>query len=200
LGALGGLVGFLDGGGIANSYATGKITGGKGWVAGGLVGYTQVSTYTITQCFAAGVVIVGDNGVSGGLVGSNAGGGAVNNSYATGFVGGGVSSTVGGLIGINNGPVSDSYSSGPVTSGSGNAVGGLIGNDWEPNDLTDTYWDTTTSGQSHGVGNDTGYPGVTGLTTEEFQAGLPAGFDAAIWAESPDIDGGLPYLLALPPN
>jgi hypothetical protein len=200
LGALGGLVGFLDGGVISNSYATGKITGGKGWVAGGLVGYTQVSTYTITGCYATGVVIVGDKGVSGGLVGSNAGGGAVDNSYATGFVGGGVGSTVGGLIGINNGPVSDSYSSGPVTSGSGNAVGGLIGNDWEADDLTDTYWDTTTSGQSHGVGNDTAYPGVTGLTTEEFQAGLPVGFDAAVWAEDPNINGGLPYLLALPPR
>ena len=86
-----------------------------------------------------------------------------------------------------------------MASGSGNAVGGFIGNDSGAMDLTDTYWDITTSGQSHGVGNDTNYPGVTGLTTEQFQAGLPAGFDSTIWAEDPNINGGLPYLLAAPP-
>ncbi len=48
---------------------------------------------------------------------------------------GGVNSTVGGFIGLNNGPVSDSYSSGAVESGSGNAVGGLIGTDLGTADL-----------------------------------------------------------------
>ena len=65
-------------------------------------------------------------------------------------------------------------------------------------DLTDTYFDITTSGQSHGVGNNTGYPGVTGLTTEEFQAGLPEGFGNGVWAQDPNINGGLPYLTGLP--
>ena len=97
-----------------------------------------------------------------------------------------------------DGAVGDSYSSGPVVSGSGNAVGGFIGNDVGASDLTDTYFDITTSGQSHGVGNNTAYPGITALTTEQFQAGLPSGFDPLIWAEDPGINGGLPYLLSNP--
>jgi hypothetical protein len=32
------------------------------------------------------------------------------------------------------------------------------------------------------------------------QSGLPAGFDPAIWAESANMNGGLPYLLANPPS
>jgi hypothetical protein len=43
-------------------------------------------------------------------------------------------------------------------------------------------------------------PGVTGLTTEQLQSGLPEGFDPSIWGESADINGGLPYLLANPPK
>src|ERR1700749_3294080 len=60
LGLLGSLVGFADGGAVSQSYATGKVTGGKGWVAGGLVGETQVSDLEITSCYATGVVSVGD--------------------------------------------------------------------------------------------------------------------------------------------
>jgi hypothetical protein len=197
---LGGLIGFLDGGTVSNSFSSAKVVGSVGWTAGGLIGETENSTYRITNTFATGVVFVGDEGTAGGLVGNNAGLHAIDNSYATGFVGGGVNSSVGGLIGINNGPVSDSYSSGAVASGSGNAVGGFIGVDLGAADLTDTYWDTETSGQSHGVGNNTAYPGITGLTTEQFQAGLPSGFDPAIWAEDPNINGGLPYLLTIPPK
>lgn len=190
----GGLVGLLDGGTISASSSSAKVTGAKGWIIGGLVGQNQD---TIAGSFATGVVSTGDNGLAGGLVGNNIGTSIVN-SYATGFTLGGVSSTVGGLVGKNDGAVSDSYSSGPVVSGSGNAVGGFIGNDLGASDLTDTYFDITTSGQSHGVGNNTGYPGITGLTTEQFQAGLPSGFDPQIWGENPGINGGLPYLLANP--
>lgn len=198
--AVGGLVGMLMGGTIANAYSTVHVTGAKGWVAGGLVGATQSSNYRVTTSYATGVVTVGNDGIAGGLVGNNGGDHPIDNSYATGFVGGGVGSSVGGLIGMNSGPVGDCYSTGPVASGSGNAVGGLIGFDTGPSDLTDTYWDTTTSGQSHGVGNNTAYPGVTGLTTEELQAGLPTGFSDVIWAEDAQVNGGLPYLLALPPK
>jgi hypothetical protein len=179
----------------SDTSSSATVTGGIGWRAGGLAGY---NAGTIYQSFATGTVNVADNGFAGGLVGDNLA--SLTDTYATGFTSGGVNSTVGGLIGHNQGPVAFSYSSGPVASGSGNAVGGLIGNDSETNDLFDTYWDTTTSGQAHGVGNDTSYPGVTGLTTEQFQAGLPAGFDPNLWVENADINGGLPYLLYWPPN
>ncbi len=201
--AVGGIVGTVPEttSGPAYSSSSANVTGGAGWRAGGLIGSNKGNAY---YAFATGTVSVGDNGFAGGLIGEsqhgNVFGGYIHDTYATGFTVGGVNSTVGGLIGHNQGSVATSYSSGAVASGSGNAVGGLIGNDSGASDLTNTYWDTTTSGQSHGVGNDTSYPGVTGLTTEQFQAGLPAGFVSGIWAENADINGGLPYLLTWPPD
>ena len=64
--------------------------------------------------------------------------------------------------------------------------------------VTSSYWDTTTSrtGKGVGQGNDSG---VTGLTTQQFKASLPSGFDPTIWAESPKINKGFPYLIANPP-
>jgi len=196
--AVGGLLGSVTDAqaGATDTSSSASVTGGVGWRAGGLIGASKGGA---KWAFATGTVIAGDNGIAGGLIGESLGGN-ITDTYATGFTEGGVNSMVGGLIGHNQGPVATSYSSGAVASGSGNAVGGLIGNDTGASDLTNTYWDTTTSGQSHGVGNDTSYPGVTGLTTEQFQAGLPAGFIPAIWAESAGINGGLPYLLAWPPN
>jgi len=80
-------------------------------------------------------------------------------------------------------------------------VGGLIGDD-EPDDLTNDYWDLETSGitdPSQGAGNVSNDPGITGLTDAQLKSGLPAGFDLTIWAQSPDINNGYPYLLANPP-
>jgi len=192
-GIVGGLVGY-NGGSISRSYSTADVTGVKSWIAGGLVGE---SAATIDRSFATGAVRLDEGVRAGGLVGWGSSG-SVTNSYATGFTGGNADVTVGGLIGANQSAVTNSYASGAVAAGSNSLVGGLIGNDTGTSDLTDTYWDITTSGQSHGVGNNTAYPGVTGLTTEQFQAGLPAGFDPQIWAENPSINGGLPYLLSNP--
>jgi hypothetical protein len=193
----GGVAGSLPAGLLRESSSTAQVTGAKGWTVGGLVGQSTQSSF-VDSGFATGFVSTGDNGTAGGLVGSSNGAAAVGNSYATGFVIGGVGSTAGGLIGLNDGPVSASYSSGPVASGSGNAVGGFIGNDTGASDLTDTYFDIDTSGQSHGVGSNTGYPGITALTTAQFQAGLPTGFSATVWVETPGIDNGLPTLLLNP--
>ena len=69
--------------------------------------------------------------------------------------------------------------------------------------LSGNYWDTTTSGitnLSQGAGSPANDPGITGETTAQLQAALPAGFDPAIWAENPSINGGLPYLIANPPQ
>jgi hypothetical protein len=52
-------------------------------------------------------------------------------------------------------------------------------------------------GPTFGVGNTSGVSGITGLTTTQFQSGLPSGFDSSIWAESASINEGLPYLIAL---
>lgn len=195
-GFIGGLVGSNTDGHITVCTATGVIHAGKNWVAGGLVGHHQGQ---MEDSFATGAVVTGDGAFAGGLIGDYVGG-AVFDDYASGQVVGGVHSTVGGLIGRSNGNVDTSYSSGAVASGSGNAVGGFVGIDQGVLSMTDDYWDIDTSGQSHSAGNDPNDIGITGLTTAEFQAGLPDGFASTIWAEDPSINNGLPYLRRNPPH
>jgi len=190
-------VGGLGGNGSAYaSYATGKVRGGKNATAGGLIGdgYAQDS-------FATGSVSAG----SGSYVGGFAGSGSGFNSYATGMVTGGNDSLVGGFVGFVGGddqPIySDptafcSYSTGKTAGGTGSYVGGYAGE--LAFGASDAYWDTTTSGTNVGVGHGNA-SGVTGLTTAQFQSGLPAGFSKKIWHEDSNINGGLPYLRANPP-
>jgi hypothetical protein len=193
---IGGLAAFNQGI-IDASYATGAVTGGD---TGGLVGGNEFGG-VISNSFAAGAV----NGDAGGLVGINDESSSITNSYATGSVR--VRSSPpfqtwgGGLVGNNSGPISFSYSAGAVTAtGTGSIIGGLIGPDGG-ND-NDNYWDTTTSkitNLSQGAGEPANDPGITGLSTAQFQSGLPTGFDPKIWGEKANINGGLPYLLANPP-
>ncbi len=75
------------------------------------------------------------------------------------------------------------YSTGAV-SGS-DIAGGFIGED--QNDagyIASAYWDLNTSGvvdPSKGAGTPANDPGITGLTTAQFQSGLPTGFDPSVW-------------------
>jgi filamentous hemagglutinin family protein len=178
----------LNQGTISNSYATGTITSesqyGTAPDTGGLVGTNEGS---ISQSYASVNITESSPGGSlylGGLVGWNEAG-AVTQSYATGTVTNTVDQDawVGGLIGNNTGTVSQSYSSGLV-SGLGN-LGGLIGT--SNGNVTLSYWDTDTSHLSVSAA---GIP----LTTAQFQAGLPGGFDATAWGLD-GINNGLPYLL-----
>jgi hypothetical protein len=165
---------------------------------GGLVG---VNGGQIGQSYSTGRIDSGDIRVDapvGSLAGSS--NGSIVNCYATG------KSTsqfdAGGLIGENDGNVSSSYSTG-VVSGA-NLTGGLIGVDYSSQgSLSDTYWDTDTSGVtnlSQGAGSPPNDPGITGLSTGQLQAGLPTGFDSSIWGENANVNNGLPYLLAIPPD
>jgi hypothetical protein len=135
----------------------------------------------------------------------------ITNSYATGAVSGGQNSRVGGLVALDDiqpsdVAISDAYSIGALSGGTGDTVGGLIGDDDNSGGcgcLADTYWDTTTSGitnLSQGAGNIANDPGITGEPSAQLQSGLPSGFDPTIWAESPSINNGLPYLIANPPQ
>ena len=81
---------------------------------------------------------------------------------------------------------------------SGGPLGGFIGDDID-GDFSDCYWDTTTSGTDNGTGEGN-VSGITGLTTEQLQSGLPAGFDPTIWAQNPKINHGFPYLITNPPR
>jgi len=145
---VGGLVGFdFNGSTVTDSYAAGNVTGDSN--VGGLVGWNKNGT--VSNSYATGRVIGTSN--VGGLVGKNSA--TTSDSYATGRVIG--DDNVGGLVGKNdnNSSVSDSYATGSVT-GSSN-VGGLVGQG-QPADVTNSFWDTQTSGQGSSAGG-------TGKTT-----------------------------------
>lgn len=205
----GGLVGFMESVGataatISNSSTSGSVSGQT--VAGGLVGHNEA---TIETSYATGSVrTTGDSKGSGtelgGLVGeTETSAGQVDNSYSTGAVSVGKFAIVGGMMGLSFGTIDASYSTGVVNAGSNSDIGGFVGYDATHGGITDAYWDMDTSGitdPSQGAGNRIDDSGITGLTTEQLQSGLPGGFSPTVWAENPHINGGLPYLLANPPS
>ena len=190
--AVGGLVGIMLGGTVSDSSARGEVRGPSG--AGGLVG--AIVSGELAASFATGAVKGRARTSVGGLAGGNSG--TIANSYATGSATGGVRSAVGGLVGSNiQGSIAESYSTGAPVGKAKAVIGGFVGVNGGV--MEHGYWDTTTSGTTTGVG-DGSAKGVKGLTTEELQAGLPNGFRKKIWGENPNINNGLPYLLANPPK
>jgi hypothetical protein len=188
---------------IRQSYSTAAASSAStvnGVDVGGLVG---ADFGDIEASFATGNVSAGNgSGNLGGLVGETADGGGVVNSYATGAASGGAGLIVGGLIGKNShaengGGIFASYCVGAVSGGSGSIVGGFMGENDNRYGTGYDYWDTTTSGTDVGVGLGNA-SGITGMTTEQLQSGLPPGFDKH-WQESADINNGFPYLKSNPP-
>ncbi|MGA9794528.1 MAG: GLUG motif-containing protein [Rhizomicrobium sp.] len=213
-GGAGGLVGAVIGAAaLSQDYATGAVTVGDGngattgySLGGGLVGV--FSTYhgsvdTIDQSYATGSVTGGQQSIDGGFTGDNSG--TITNSFATGSVfAGGLGANYsfgGGFAGYADigSWISTSYSTGAVT-GTAASLGGFAGADNGTNfTFKNDYWDTATSGfaAANGVGGVSNQAGVKGLTTKQLKSGLPSGFKGAIWANDPDINGGLPYLKEL---
>jgi PGF-CTERM protein len=174
----GGLVGENNDGTVGRSYATGSVSGDND--VGGLVGGNDA---VVKNSYATGSVNGED--LVGGLVGRSAG--TVEKSYATGDVSG--NDRVGGLVGANtlDGTVRESYASGSV-SGDEN-VGGLVGEKVDGT-ITESYWDTESTGQFTSAG------GATGLTTSEMTGDAAAnnmrGFDFTSTWET--VDGDYPKL------
>ena len=209
----GGLVGFNLASTIRNSFANVAVSTTGNGAVGGLVGQTEGfhgDSGRVEESYATGSVSGGDGATVGGLVGESLGG-VISDSYAMGSATGGANAFVGGLVGTNidNGDgqspavIDTTYSTGMVSGGSAAMVGGLIGQDAADSQITNSYWDMTTSGISdphQGAGNIADDPGITGLTTEQFKSGLPAGFSPAIWKEKANINNGYPYLMDLPPG
>ncbi|TEU17412.1 MAG: hypothetical protein E3I25_03135 [Dehalococcoidia bacterium] len=173
---VGGLVGWNYAGSVNNCYSTGSVNGNLG--VGGLLGVNGGNAYdsagAVSNSCSAGSV-TGDYTV-GGLVGWNLNG-SINNCYSRGSVTGNF--RVGGLLGANGqneidvpSTVSNSYSTGTVTGNTGHpSVGGLVGQNWEGT-VSDSFWDTETSGQSTSDGG-------IGKTTAEMQN--IATFSGAAW-------------------
>ena len=179
---VGALVGKNVGGIIRNSSVSGdnnttSTIVGTGQKIGGLVGIndnrTELNPITVTvgkviNSFADVHVIgvipdSGDNGSSvGGLIGVNEG--IISNSYAAGNVSG--NRDIGGLVGQNTGgEIINSYAAGTTTGTS--YVGGLVGLNSSGN-IMHGYWDKTTSKMSSSDGG-------VGKTTTELQSPITPG-------------------------
>ena len=165
---VGGLVGS-NGGAVSGCYATGKVSGDDD--VGGLVG-ANLDDGSVSASYST-VQVTGDDRI-GGLAGSN--GGEVTAAYATGRVVG--DSESGGLIGGNTGDVNISYATSLVSGRS--SVGGLVGRNSGGGNITDSYWDSDTSGRtsgSYGQAKD----------TEELQ--LPTAASGIYQTWNVDLDG-----------
>jgi len=156
---VGGLVGRNWDGVVSNSYSTGPIGSVNGYIrVGGLVGWNR---YIVSKSYST--VGVGDARSVGGLVGYNTG--IVSDCYSSGSVEG--FQYVGGLVGSNHvgGAVSDCYSSGTVKC-EVPPEGGLVGVNYMAlgcsGGVTDSFWDSQTSGQNQSAGG-------TGRTTAEMK-------------------------------
>jgi hypothetical protein len=190
-------------GSISVSSESGPVTAaGKSTEGFITAGFVATNSGTIDRSFATGNVTGGDfNGygaIAAGFMGGDQGS-AASNSYATGAVSVGNNSLAAGFAFDADAALTSSWSSGAVTASDPDSALGFIA--VATDNTSNDYWDTDTSGAAKGCNGSSGScPGVTGLTTAQFQSGLPSGFDPAIWAESPGINNGYPYLIANPPQ
>ena len=167
---VGGLVGYNTGF-VVYSHATGRVTSDRD--AGGLVGYHQSNL--ISASYATGPVTGAPAGGLVGTIGTPFQEATIRASYATGSVDG---SPAGGLVGhvYDEGMISASYATGRVSGGSRKS--GLVGDD-EGGTVTNSYWDTRTSGQGSGS------PG-SGRTTSQLQS--PTGYSGIYGSWNVDLD------------
>ncbi|WP_158279335.1 MBG domain-containing protein [Azospirillum humicireducens] len=166
----GSLVGSIPSTGtVTRSYSTASVSGTGNFI-GGLVGINDGAISL--SSFGGAVTTTGS--VVGGLVGGLLSSGTISDSYATGSVSG--ANWIGGLVGaMYGGTISHAYSTARV-SGPGNKGGLTSGG---TGTVTESYWDTQTSGT--GVG-----PGTT-RTTALLQGSLPTGFSSAIWGTGTNL-------------
>jgi len=125
--SVGGLIGYSNNT-VRSSNSASIVTGRR--ILGGLIGFCEGGA--VFNSYATGSV-TGSGDYIGGLAGNTYLGTTISNSYATGAVAG--DDEVGGLIGLNRGPVSNSYSSSTVNGD--DMTGGLIGRNF--NAVSNTY-------------------------------------------------------------
>jgi putative cell wall-binding protein len=189
-GTVGGLIGSNNNGTITSCYATGNVSSGSGEFfgshVGGLVGSN--GNGTIAESYSTGNV-TGNNHV-GGLVGYNISTLGIKceviNCYATGNVTS--ADRAGGLVGSNDkAAIKNSYSTGSVA---GVNKGGLVG--ISDGTVTDSYWDTVTSGLATTAG---GAGAVGKLTSEMKDSTTFTGWDFDItWDIDSGNNDGYPFL------
>ena len=186
---IGGLLGINNRGAVIGGHAAGDVSGG-GDNVGGLTGNNYRGS--LMGAYATGDVSgsgSGDDDI-GGLVGDNELGDLAY-GYATGNVSGtgGGADQIGGLVGNNQdgSSIGYSYSIGSVTETTASAdaeAGGLVGE--SSGDVTDSYWDTETSGLSTSDGGE-------GKTTAELQSPTDATEIYAEWGSAWDYGTSSQY-------
>ncbi len=169
----GGIVG-MNAGTISDCSSSAVVTGDK-YYTGGIVGYNIQGT--ITNSYSKGTI----SGIhSGGIVGCSYGG-KIFNCYTLSSVTGGVAG--GGLVGyLVDSTVSNSYATGLVQGTT--SAGGLIGLTGNAPTLENSIWNTQTTGQSVGIGDNQGGTDTNnkGLTTSQMQDPSNwSGWDTSIW-------------------
>ena len=181
-----GLFGAIGGAVIKNLGVVASYVKGKNYV-GGLTGHSN-SGSMITNCYAVLNVEGTGTGSVGGLAGCNLNG-TITDCYAAGAVTG--ITGVGGLLGenYNGGMITNCYAASNVAGSVGaSSVGGLVGL-LAQGEITNSYYDKETSGQS---GDEKG----AGMTTAQMtQQTTYADWDfTGIWAISPTKNNGYPFL------
>ena len=163
-----GLIGYLATGATVSNVGVIGATVTGGTSVGAIVGNNYGA---VTNVYSSGSVTATSAG-AGGLVGYNFQ--TLSNSYSNSTVSGPL--YVGGAVGLNNiaagptaGAISQVYATGAVTGtgGSPSAIGGLVG--YNGNSITQSYWDSYTTGQASGVGSG-GSAGVTAVTSDPAQS------------------------------
>ncbi len=162
---VGGLVGYNNAGAITQSHTTGAVSGKD--YTGGLIGFNYQGTISLSHATGA----VSGTGYVGGLVGIDNHGGSIIRSYATGAVTS-IGSYTGGLVGSHDGILSQSYATGAV-SGT-NCVGGLTGENW--GDIIQSYATGNVTGRGFYIG---GLAGLNyhGNITQSYATGYISGND-----------------------
>jgi hypothetical protein len=202
---VGGLVGSLDGE-VRNAGVEGVVSGDES--TGGLVGNndgTIIKTYTkgsVSGMDTSQYNTPAQPDVVGGLVGENHG--SVKKSYSASVVegdfdGGAYTSPeyVGGLVGLNDGNITDSYAAKTVRGDSLDTTGGLIGKGStrdKSGEVSNSYWDTTTTGQNTSAGDATGLV-TSEMTGDSARTNMPKLEFGTVWRIQ---SGEYPTLYSLP--
>ena len=197
----GGLIGSATHMDVTASFATGAVTARSSStspIAGGLVGTINgTSTRSWNAVFATGPVS-SEGSAATKYAGGLAGGIRASNTIRASYAGGTVSATgtganyAGGLVGhiTSTGPPSPtiiaSYARGAVsaTGGTTNTAGGLLSGTLTNVTITNSYWDSDSTGQTTSVGT-----GATGQTTSALQTPTEYGSTGIYMSWNVNLDG-----------
>ena len=162
--------------GLLDAAVTGRRTAasGVGAVAGRNAG-------DIAAVYVSGAVAGAANDSVGSIAGRNAG--TIKASFARATVTGGASGDAGGLVGYNaGGTLEATYALGAVSGGSAGSRGGLAGRNSATGTVTNSWWNTATTGQMSSAGS----AATAGKTATALQE--PVGYTGIYAGWNLDID------------